>query len=70
MYHIRTLTMVQCEDDKQLYDLCTTHMQLSYLCHDNEYALSKDIDVTLWLAFREHNNQLPLKEAFDEFVIA
>lgn len=42
---------------------------MSFLCDANEYALSKDVDVALWHAFREHNKQPILREAFDDFVI-
>ena len=35
-----------------------------------EYALSKDLNVALWLDYRSFNNEKPLKEVYDgDFVI-
>jgi hypothetical protein len=45
-------------------------MQLAhYMSNPGDYALSKDLDVDLWLMYRKHNNKLELKEVFNFIIV-
>ena len=42
---------------------------MSHLFEDGDYALSKDIDVSLWKDYRAYHNEQPLRVARDFVVV-
>ena len=53
-----------------MYLIYAINLQLSYLFNDEQdYALSKDVDVVLWQTYRAYTHQPDLVQAFDIVIV-